>query len=110
MENKRKLLTTKERLAINLTSLQEQSLVGNLCGDGTLRRKNMKQNTKFTFSQSGKENKKEYFNHIYQIFKPLCTSNHSPNIYSRLDPRYNMTYTTISFSTMQLPCFNVYFD
>jgi hypothetical protein len=51
---------------------------------------------------------KEYFNHVFNIFKPYCTSHYIP--YSKLfvDKITNKSYSSISFTTMQLPCFNEY--
>lgn len=51
---------------------------------------------------------KEYFNHVFSIFKSYCTIDYTP--YSKLfvDKRTNKSYSSISFTTMQLPCFNEY--
>jgi len=40
------------------------------------------------------------------IFKPFCTKNYMPYYYNRLDRRTKETYISVSFTTMQLPCFN----
>jgi len=40
------------------------------------------------------------------ILKPFCTKNYKPYYYNRLDRRTKETYISVSFTTMQLPCFN----
>ena len=53
---------------------------------------------------------KEYFDYVLSFFLPFCVKNYKP--LSRLikDNRTKKTYSAISFTTMQLPCFNKYRD
>jgi hypothetical protein len=49
---------------------------------------------------------KEYFNHVYNIFKLYCAEGFTPKSKIILDKRTNKKYSSVSFTTMQLPCFN----
>ena len=62
------------------------------------------------FSQSGKIEKKEYFDLVFNLVKPLCTIDYRSKMYTWTDKTNNQTYSKISLSTMQLPCFNKFYD
>lgn len=64
-------------------------------------------NSRLMYAQTAVAHK-EYFNHVFSIFKSYCTIDYTP--YSKLfvDKRTNKSYSSISFTTMQLPCFNEY--
>ena len=49
---------------------------------------------------------KEYFNYVFSFFKPLCVNDYTPQLKIVRDNRTKKTYSAISFTTMQLPCFN----
>jgi hypothetical protein len=51
---------------------------------------------------------KEYFNQVLSIFLPFCVKGYTPQSKLILDKRTNKSYSSISFITMQLPCFNEY--
>jgi hypothetical protein len=51
---------------------------------------------------------KEYFNHVLSIFMPFCVKDYTPQSRIILDKRTSKSYSSISFTTMQLPCFNEY--
>lgn len=59
------------------------------------------------YAQSATKHK-EYFEFVYNIFIPFCTKNHVPQFRIIRDSRNNKIYTAMSFTTMQLPCFNVF--
>ena len=45
---------------------------------------------------------------MYIVFMPFCAINYIPQLKIVRDNRTNKIYNAISFTTMQLPCFNVY--
>jgi len=51
---------------------------------------------------------KEYFDYVYSFFKDLCVNDYTPQLRTVRDNRTHKVYSAISFTTMQLPCFNVY--
>jgi hypothetical protein len=85
-------------------------LIGIMLGDGHMEKRSLNSNTRFKFGQSGLENKREYFNHIFNLLLPFCTPGLLPYINSWFDERSQQTYTSISFATMQLACFNIFKD
>ena len=51
---------------------------------------------------------KEYFNYVLSFFLSFCVKDYKPQSRIVIDNRTKKTYSAISFTTMQLPCFNVY--
>ena len=51
---------------------------------------------------------KEYFDYVYSFFLPYCVNDHKPQLRLVVDNKTKKTYSAISFTTMQLPCFNEY--
>lgn len=51
---------------------------------------------------------KEYFDYVYSLFTSFCANDHKPKLRLIVDNRTKKTYSAISFTTMQLPCFNEY--
>ena len=49
---------------------------------------------------------KEYFDYVFSYFLPLCVENYIPQSKIVRDNRTKKIYSAISFTTMQLPCFN----
>ena len=49
---------------------------------------------------------KEYFYYVLSFFLPFCTKDYTPQSRIVVDNRTKKTYSAISFTTMQLPCFN----
>ena len=49
---------------------------------------------------------KAYFEYVYSFFHFFCAKNHIPQTKTSRDKRTNKIYSSISFITMQLPCFN----
>ena len=84
-------------------------LVGILLGDGHIVRRSSTGNSRLVYAQTALIHK-EYFNFVYNIFKPFCVKDHMPQLRTIRDNRTNKTYSAISFTTMQLPCFNVFKD
>lgn len=53
---------------------------------------------------------KEYFDYVYSFFIPFCADSYIPQLKTVRDSRTNKIYSAISFTTMQLPCFNEFKD
>ena len=51
---------------------------------------------------------KEYFDYVLSFFLTFCAKDYKPQSRIVRDNRTKKTYSAISFTTMQLPCFNVF--
>jgi hypothetical protein len=51
---------------------------------------------------------KEYFNRVLSLFIPFCVKDYTHQSRTIVGKRTNKSYSSISFTTMQLPCFNEY--
>jgi len=100
-------LSSNERALIFLPDDIKEVLVGILLGDGHIVRRSLTSNSRLVYGQSGVIHK-EYFYHVYNIFSPFCTNNYVPQNKVFKDSRTKKVYTAIIFTTMQLPCFNIY--
>jgi len=49
-----------------------------------------------------------YFNHIFDLFKPFINKEYKVKSRSCIDKRTNKTYSYILFATLTLPCFTSY--
>lgn len=84
-------------------------LVGILLGDAHIVRRSLTSNSRLVYAQTAVKHK-EYFDLVYNLFLPFCAINYMPLLRTIRDNRTNNTYSVISFTTMQLPCFNVFRD
>jgi hypothetical protein len=55
-----------------------------------------------------RENHLNYFNHIFELFKPFINKEYKVKSRSFIDKRSNKTYSSILFATLTLPCFTYY--
>lgn len=78
-----------------------------MLGDGHIVKRSPSGNSRLVYAQTSITHK-EYFHYVYNFFKPLCVSDYIPQSRTVKDNRTKKTYSAISFTTMQLPCFNVY--
>jgi len=99
-------LSWAERALITIPDDISDILVGILLGDAHIARRSVTANYRLVYAQTTKH--KEYFDLVFDIFKPFCTKNYKPYYYNMSDKRTKETYISVSFTTMQLPCFNVY--
>jgi len=99
-------LSSAERSAISLPDEIKEILTGILLGDAHINRRSVTANSRLVYGQTIKH--KEYFDLVYEIFKPLCVSGHKPYFNQSIDKRNKETYYSFHFVTMQLPCFNLY--
>ena len=81
------------------------SITGILLSDGHIQQRSITSNGRFIFAQSGKHEKREYFNLVLEIMKPFCITNYVPYFKEWIDLRFKTTNNSISLTTMQLPCF-----
>ena len=49
---------------------------------------------------------KEYFNYVLSFFMPFCVNDYKPFACEVVNNRTKKIYSAISFTTMQLLCFN----
>lgn len=103
-------LKANDRQYIAISTPTFEALVGLMLGDGHLQRRSINGNTRFMFVQSSKEAKLEYFNHVFKLFQPFCTVNTVPYLKTWKDNKTHEFYSSISFATMSLPCFNTLHD
>ena len=68
-------LSSKERKNIKLSQNSGEVLTGIKLSDGHIAQRSSTSNCRFVFNQSGKTAKKEYFEYVFNIFKPYCTIN-----------------------------------
>lgn len=81
--------------------------MGIILGDAHIVRRSSTGNSRLVYAQTAVAYK-EYFNYVYSLFMPFCAKDYiSPSSIIR-DNRTLKKDTAISFTTMQLPCFNVF--
>jgi len=51
---------------------------------------------------------KEYFDYVFSFFISFCVKDYIPQSRIVRDNRTKKIYSAISFTTMQLPCFNIF--
>jgi len=100
-----KRLSQKERIAVLLPEKIIENLTGIMLSDGHIQRRSVSANARFMFNQSGKVDKRPYFELVYSLFKFCCHKDYEYSIRIWLDKKSNQEYSSISFATMQLPCF-----
>jgi len=100
-----KRLTLNERKAINIDTDTMSAITGMLLSDGHIAQRSKSSNARFIFSQSANLIKREYFELVLTLMKPFCTANYKPYIKNWIDSKTNINYSSISLTTMQLPCF-----
>lgn len=76
-----------------------------MLSDGHIQQRSLTGKSRFIFTQSGKDSKREYFNLVLEIMIPFCSANYTPYIKSWTDSKTKTQYNSITLTTMQLPCF-----
>ena len=103
----KKRLSKVERSKINIDNPLNEIIIGLLLGDGHIQSRNG--NSRFIYGQSSlREHHLNYFNHIFDLFKPFISKDFFPKSRTFIDKRTKNTYSSISFATLTLPCFNKY--
>lgn len=98
-------LSLYERALIKLPLETKEILVGILLGDAHIVQRSSTGNSRLVYAQTAVAHK-EYFYYVLSFFLPFCTKDYTPQSRIVVDNRSKKTYTAISFTTMQLPCFN----
>lgn len=99
-------LSAKERAFITISEDLKEILVGILLGDAHVVRRSLTSNSRLVYAQSEKH--KEYFNYVFNYFKPYFVKDYIIQNRTINDKRTKKTYNALAFTTMQLPCFNIF--
>ena len=102
-----KRLSFSERASIKLPDEVKEILIGILLGDAHIVRRTSTANSRIVYAQTAVRHK-EYFDYVLSFFLPFCVKHYKPQSRIVKDNRTKKTYSAISFTTMQLPCFNEY--
>lgn len=65
--------------------------------------------TYLRFGLTAKPSARGFFNIVLKILIPYCSKNIQPYTRTWIDKRNNTTYSSISFNTISLPCFNFFY-
>lgn len=98
-------MSSLERALIKLPDDVKEILVGILLGDAHIVRRTSTANSRLVYAQTAVTHK-EYFDYVLSFFLPYCADNYTSQSRIVRDNRTKKTYSAISFTTMQLPCFN----
>ena len=83
--------------------------MGLLLGDGHIQKRSINGNSRFIYAQSSlRIQHLNYFKHILELFKPYLSKNFNLKNRNFTDKRTNKIYSSVSFATLSLPCFNDY--
>lgn len=102
-----KRLSKVERALITMPDEVKEILVGILLGDAHIVRRSSTCNSRLVYCQTAVAHK-EYFDYVQSFFVSFCAKNYTPQLRVVRDNRTKKVYSAISFTTMQLPCFNVF--
>lgn len=72
-------------------------------------RKTSTANSRLVYAQTAVAHK-EYFDYVLSFFLSFCAKDYEPQSRIVRDNRTKKTYSAISLTTMQLPCFNEFRD
>lgn len=82
-------------------------LIGILLGDAHIVKRSSTVNSRLVYAQTAIAHK-AYFEYVYSFFTTFCVKDYIPQLRVLRDKRTNKIYSAISFTTMQLPCLNVF--
>ena len=83
--------------------------MGLLLGDGHIQKRSINGNSRFIYAQSSlRLQHLNYFKHILELFRPYLSKNFNLKNRNFTDKRSNKIYSSVSFATLSLPCFNDY--
>ena len=100
-------LSSSDRALVTLPDEVKEVLIGILLGDAHIVRRSPSANSRLVYAQTAVKHK-EYFDYVLSYFVPFCVNDYTPQSRLVVDNRTKKTYSAISFTTMQLPCFNVF--
>ena len=102
-----KRLSSSERTLIEFPDEVKEILVGILLGDAHIVQRTSTANSRLVYAQTAIAHK-QYFDYVLSFFIAYCVNDYTPQSRIVRDNRTKKTYSAISFTTMQLPCFNVF--
>ena len=106
-----KRLSKSDRKKITIESPLNEIMIGLLLGDGHIQKRSINGNSRFIYGQSSlRLHHLNYFNHVFELFKPYLSKDFYPKKRSFTDKRSNKIYSSVQFATLSLPCFNYYKD
>ena len=106
-----KRLSKSDRTKITIESPLNEIMIGLLLGDGHIQKRSINGNSRFIYGQSSlRLHHLNYFNHVFELFKPYLSKDFNPKKRSFTDKRSNKKYSSVQFATLSLPCFNYYKD
>ena len=76
-------------------------------GDAHIVQRSSSGNCRLVYAQTALSHK-EYFDYVFSLFIPFYTNNYIPQSRIAKNKINNRTYSAISFTTIQLPCFNTF--
>jgi len=82
-------------------------LIGIILGDAHIVKRSSTSNARLMYAQTAIAHK-AYFEYVYSFFHSFCAKDYITKAKVSRDKRTNKIYSSISFTTMQLPCFNVF--
>ena len=98
-------LSASEKASINIPEDTKEVLVGILLGDAHIVQRSATSNCKLVYTQTAVDHK-NYFRYLRLFFLPFCPKDYIPQSRTVKDKKTGNTYKFLSFTTMQLPCFN----
>ena len=98
-------LSSVKRTSINLPYDIKEILIGILLGDAHIVRRSPTANSRLVYTQTAVSHK-EYFDYVLSFFMPFCVNDYKPFACEVVNNRTKKIYSALSFTTMQLPCFN----
>ena len=100
-------LSSADRALIIIPDEIKDIIVGILLGDAHIVRRSSTANSRLVYAQTAIAHK-EYFDYVLSFFIAFCTNDYKPQSRIVRDNRTNKIYSSTSFTTKQLPCFNVF--
>jgi hypothetical protein len=100
-------LSAAERKLILMPDDIKTVLIGILLGDAYIVKRSSTGNSRLMYAQTAILHK-AYFEYVYSFFTSFCVKDYIPQTKVFRDKRTNKIHSSISFTTMQLPCFNVF--
>jgi hypothetical protein len=96
-------------MSVALCAIQKEVLIGVVLGDASLERRKITHNTRLRLEQGHPKNT-SYLWHLYGVFCNITGNTLLRFQVRKPDKRTGKVYSTTTFTTLSLPCLNVYRD
>lgn len=100
-------LSAAERKLIVMADTIKDVLIGIILGDAHIVKRSSTSNARLMYAHIAIAHK-AYFECVYSFFHSFWAKDYITKTKVSRDKRTNKIYSSISFTTMQLPCFNVF--